>query len=390
MKKGRGNSRRTRRLIGEPTAAREALERRWFHRLKPVPQLAPLVTGAALCEEPFHRWLSYKQAFAPELVRLFLNQEHGVRWPTTGEPLLDPFAGSGTFPIECARRGVAALGIEALASLAFLASSRSASEFPDLPDLRGALRWQDFAERLTVPIHRAALICAVARRHSSDGNPLRNPRPLIDEFTLVADMIREDLRSPLAKRVSVDLGDARRMSDIADDSIGGILTSPPYLSRHDYTKLTRPHQQVHGFWHPAASQTERRAAQVRAHPKAYRGQRSEPTPPAVGEACDALRARGEDKLAGIVRSYFEDISAALTEFARVLRPDRPCWLVVGAARLKDVYIPSDTILADVAQGCGFTVSELRVARTLTPAGRKLGGLDNISPRESLIVLRRST
>ena len=386
MKKGLGNSRRTRRFIGEPTAAREALERRWFHRLKPAPQLAPLVTGAALCEEPFHRWLSYKQAFAPELVRLFLNQSCGDR----SEPLLDPFAGSGTFPIECARRGVAALGIEALASLVFLACARSASEFPDLPDLRGAASWQDFAERLTVPIHRAALICAVARRHSSDGNPLRNPRPLTDELAAVVHMIREDLRSPLPARVSVELGDARSMSDIADASIGGILTSPPYLSRHDYTKLTRPHEQVHGFWHPAASQTERRAAQVRAHPKAYRGQRSEPMPPAVGEACDALRACGEDKLAGIVRSYFEDISAALTEFARVLRPDRPCWLVVGAARLKDVYIPSDTILADIAKNCGFAVTEMRVARTLTPGGRKLGGLDNISPRESLIVLRRIT
>lgn len=386
MKTGRRDSRRSRRFIGEPTAAREALERRWFHRLKPAPRLARLVTGAALCEEPFHRWLSYKQAFAPELVRLFLDQACG----DCAEPLLDPFAGSGTFPIECARRGVAALGIEALASLVFLACSRSASEFPDLPDLRGAASWQDFAERLTVPIHRAALICAVARRHSSDGKPLRNARPLIDELAAVTDIIRKDLRSPLPARVSVATGDARSMSDIADDSIGGILTSPPYLFRHDYTKLARPHEQVHAFWHPGASQTERRQTQVRAHPKAHRRPWREETTPAVAEACEALRARGEDKLSGIVRSYFEDIGAALGEFARVLRSDRLCWLVVAGARLKDVYIPSDTILANIAESCGFTVSELRVARTLTPGGRKLGGLDNISPRESVLILRRST
>ena len=156
---------------GEITAEREAVERRWFRRRKPAPELAQLVTGAALRDEPFHRWLPYKQAFAPALVRRFLKKCPPAQSAAVAAPLLDPFCGSGTFAIECARRGVSALGIEALPVLVYLAQARMSTEFPKLPDLQGCRSWQDYAERLSLPVHRAALICAVARRHTSDGKP---------------------------------------------------------------------------------------------------------------------------------------------------------------------------------------------------------------------------
>ncbi|MCH7873446.1 MAG: hypothetical protein IID33_17245 [Planctomycetes bacterium] len=258
-----------------------------------------------------------------------------------------------------------------------------------LPDLSSCTTWQEFAERLVAPIHRAALICAVARQHATDGKPLRNPRPLTDELHAVIEMMREDLRTPLMRRPMAETGDARDLSALADDSIAGILTSPPYLSRHDYTRLTRPHEQVYGYWQPTAPPTRQRKTQVRAHPKAYRRDWGHAQHPSVAEACDALRLRGETKLAGIVRSYFDDLTAAMHEFARVLRGGGPCWLVIAGARLKNVYIPSDTIIADMAQDCGFTAVELRVARRLINIGRNFGGLTNVSPRETLLVLRRN-
>jgi hypothetical protein len=102
----------------------------------------------------------------------------------------------------------------------------------------------------------------------------------------------------------------------------------------------------------------------------------------------ALRAADEPKLAGVVRSYFEDLTAALGEMARVLRPGAPCWLVVGGARLKDVYIPADLLLAELAEGAGLFADEVRVARRLTPAGRKLGRLPDVAPREVVVVMRK--
>jgi hypothetical protein len=298
------------------------------------------------------------------------------------------------FPIECARRGIAAIGVEALPSLVFLASSRCATSVPDLPDLAGCETWTDFASRLAEPMHRAALLCAIARQYTRDGKPLADPPPLAELLSAVLAMMREDVRSPPPTPVRVLQGDARELSAMADTSVGGILTSPPYLSRHDYTRITRPIEQAYAIWHGDTATagetriTERRAKQVRAHPRAY-AQRWESEPhPAVAEACDALRDAGEPKWAGVARSYFEDMGAALLECARVLAPGGPCWIVIGGARLKDVYVPADLILAEMARDRGFDVRELRVARRLIASGRKLGGLTDVAPRETILILNR--
>lgn len=372
----------------EATDARETVERRWSHCCSEERQLAPLVTGDSMAGEPFHRWLPYKQGFAPELVRQFHREALQPR--STALPLLDPFAGSGTFVVECARNGVSAVGVEALASLVFVATATASSAAPELPDLSGRTSWQAIADRLDLPVHRAALICAVARLHTSKGRLNKNAPPLPEVLDDVLALIREDLRTPLAMPVSVVQGDARNLRTIEDGSIGGILTSPPYLSRHDYIAVTRPHEMVYRYWHEGRELTARRQDQVRAHPRAYSQQWSHHMPPSVSEACEALAAAEQKKLAGVVRSYFEDIFDALRECNRVLAKGAPCWIVIGGARLKEVYIPTDTILADFAQHCGFNVERIRIARRLIPGGRNFGSLQGVSPRESMIVLRKAS
>ena len=109
---------------------------------------------------------------------------------------------------------------------------------------------------------------------------------------------------------------------------------------------------------------------------------------AVDEACDALVLANQEKLARLVYRYFHDLLTAVGNFRRVLKDDAPCWIVVGGARLKDVYVPTDTILADWAASVGFVVDRMLAARDLIAGGRKFGRLVNISPRESVLVMRR--
>ena len=79
--------------------------------------------------------------------------------------------------------------------------------------------------------------------------------------------------------------------------------------------------------------------------------------------------------------------AVMAECRRVLKPGGVAWMVVGGARLKDIYVPSDLILAEIAECAGFSVDALHVARRLIDSGRKLGRLHNVSPRETVVVLR---
>ncbi len=385
-RRSRQYAKRRERTQHEPTAEREALERRLRRACVEEPQLATLVTGAELRTEPYHRWLAYKQAYAPELVRQFLTTGAGGR---SNAILLDPFSGSGTLAIECARQGYAALGIESLPSLVYLTNAAGVREIPPLPDLRDGAHWREYADQLEMPIHRAILMLCVGKQFTSDGKPRRDAPALSILLDALLAVMHADLRQAMRASVRAERGDARDLSRLADGSVGGILTSPPYLSRHDYTKVVRPYERVYRHWYPDEGTASAREAQIRAHPRAYAQTRRFEMPPTVDECCAALLQRNATQLSGIVRSYFEDMFMVLQECGRVLESGASLWLVIGGARPRDVYIPSDLILAEFAESCGFQLSAVRVARRLIASGRKLGTLSNVAPRESVVVLERT-
>ena len=395
----------------EPTEAREALERRWRDRLSVEPRLATLVTAEGARREAFHRWLPYKQGFSPGLVRLFLAENPRTAKHWASHPALDPFAGTGTCAVECARHGVRAIDLDAIPALVFLANAKFEREFPPLPDTSEASMWQEVADQLRLPIHRAALMLAFGRQHTTAGRANRGARPLGVALDEVATMMRDDLSHPLASANRIEVGDARRLTTIDDGAIGGILTSPPYLSRHDYTRIADPYETVYRYWYagqvcPAAAgcvssgvsntnHTAHRAVahggveQVRASLRGRGEGGPSCTVAAAEEAAEWLSKIGQAKLATIVRGYVEDMTQVLRECHRVLARNGPCWMIVGGARIKDVYVPSDLIVAELAEASGFRLEAIRVARDLIGSSREFGRVGHVAPRESLLLMHRS-
>lgn len=376
--------------MAEPAEAREAIERRWYERITLAPELATQVTAAGSAREPFHRWLHLKHGFSPELVRLFLRDAAGMRGHVSQNPVLDPFSGSGTVVVESSRRGFNALGVEALPPLKFLSNVKFSSAFSELPKLDAFERWEDVAELLIEPLHRAALMLAVARQHTSDGRPIPNARPLWQLMAEVVEVMREDLRVPLPVANRVQEGDARKLEMLADESVSGVITSPPYLSRHDYLEVTDPYSRVYRHWFGDADSGSGKEGQIAAHPKAIRKNRpSEFSSVEIDESCEALRWHGLDRIATVVRTYFDDLFTVVQELQRVLEPGAPCWIVIGGARMKDVCIPSDLILAEFVMDCGFALHDIRQARNLIDVGRKLGKLRSVTPRESVLIMSKA-
>jgi hypothetical protein len=124
-----------------------------------------------------------------------------------------------------------------------------------------------------------------------------------------------------------------------------------------------------------------------AHPKARTNAKSRSPHQAVEEACAALERVTQAKLARVTRAYFAGLDRLLVQLRRVLMRDAPSWLVIGGARLKDVYVPSDSIVAEIASGAGFEVERIVTVRRVIAAGRKFGRLANVAPRESIVMLR---
>ncbi len=393
------------------------MERRWFGRMTVEPRLATLVTAEGARREPIHRWLPYRQGFSPALVRLFLDENKLTR-SAAAYPVLDPFSGAGTCIVECARRGVHAIGVEAMASLTFLSNAKFERQWTPLPEWPDSPQWEAVAERLEAPIHRAALMLAQRRRHTSDGRPNRGAKPIRETLGDVSAMIQDDLRHPLPLAQHVETGDARNMNGLADGSIAGVLTSPPYLSRYDYKTIVDPIDHVFRYWYPDDSSPKAGSRSVRAEirqresrrttglPNRLKDPREMPvvtdsptmlpddalgqggTSAIVREIESALDRAGLPRQSGLLRDYFHDMTLVLDECRRVLRSSATAWFIVGGARIKNVYVPSDLIVAELAESLGLHVSAIRVSRDLTPTRRKLGASGHVAPRESLIVMHK--
>jgi hypothetical protein len=312
----------------EREEAREAIEREYRSLLEPDDSLAPLVTGEEAAREPFHRWLPYRQKFSPGLVRRFLKRATG--------PILDPFGGSGTTAIAAAQAGVRAVALEAVPVLAFLTNARFE------------------------PSPRADALFAAAGAEPA--------------------WLQADRAKPLPRLGSAIVGDARRLP-FADAAFGGIVTSPPYLSRYDYVGQAAP---LSKLFDP--ERAARRDAQVRAAVGRRTRRSGEPLPAAAEEAARGLEAKGARGNGALVRAYFADLDAFLAEARRVLRKAAPLWLVIGGADLDREYVPADLIAAEQAKRRGFALEGISVARRLREAQRMLGSL-RVSPRESVLRLR---
>jgi SAM-dependent methyltransferase len=369
---------------GEPITAREELEFRWRDRLCEEPRLAPMVTAAAAQREPFHRWVKYRQSFSPALIRLFLAETAAVR--RSRGVVLDPFCGAGTTVVECARQGVRSAGVEALPSMVFLAAARWARCAPELPAFNSSAPWAAIADQLSLPIHRAALMLAVGRQHTAGGQRLAGAAPLDRLISEVMAMIREDVAVPLAAPGLIVQGDARNLDMLADRCVAGITTSPPYLSRYDYRETASPYELVYRHWYAGSLS---RTAHLQASARTTGGLRSpHGRHPAADEVCEALNLGGHGPLACTVHEYLADMAAVLRSCGRVLADGGPCWMIVGGARLRDVYVPADLLVAELAEACGLQVEALRVARDLIPTRRKFGRVGHVSPRENLLCIRK--
>lgn len=367
-------------------ASRVALEERHEERFVDRSDRASWVTFGPNLTEPRHRWLPYRQGLARALVDAFLAEAELAKLP-----VLDPFAGTGTVPLAVAQRGRTGIGVEVVAALALAARLKATTPtgaIPTLPPIPPGVTLADWARPFTHPLHKACALATAARTVGGDGRTRRGPTSL-DAIALDAwrDIV-QDARTPVPGTVRILHADARALP-LADGSIGGVLTSPPYLSRYDYVRIAEPLTLVHDAWHTSADRRAARERQVSSHPRAHARRWSTAPHAAVSEVQALLAGAGEPKLAGVVRSYFDDLATSLAELARVLAPGAPAWIVVAGASLKRIYVPADLILAELAQDTGLELESIDFTRTLGDIERLLGAREAVTPRESIIRLRKS-
>ena len=190
---------------------------------------------------------------------------------------------------------------------------------------------------------------------------------------------------------SVRRADARKLP-IKSSSIDGLITSPPYANRHDYSRVF--HIGLLLLGKAEADVTELRHRSIRSHveaksPRGFKRQLGSYQPTVLlQEALQTLPQNTDHRVKRLLQGYFEDIYLSLVEVARILRPGGKAAYVIGNVRHAGVMVPVDEIVAELAGQAELEFEASWVIRVRGNAAQQMGRYGRQPSRESVVLLSK--
>ncbi|MBI2172193.1 MAG: hypothetical protein HYU30_09310 [Chloroflexi bacterium] len=286
-----------------------------------------------------HGLFPYRGKFHPQMIKAVMN----IMGIKPGQVVLDPMAGCGTTSIEAMIMGIDSIACELSPFACLMTRAKvgvlqmDCSDFPRLvkyaddiyqrfapyegrsavqPPLiqsedtkEGAIHLAKAFPKLSPPMRELLLLCYLDAVGYAARRKGKTPRDLFPDLLsryLAAvhafNETREELRMRLGQAEIIE-GDARRLK-LPNESVDGVLFSPPYSFAIDYLENDRPQLQYLGVEIESLRQNM------------------------VG-----LTGTGRTKqelIEARVVHYFADMEAIMKECKRVLKPGRYCVIVVGS------------------------------------------------------------
>lgn len=163
---------------------------------------------------------------------------------------------------------------------------------------------------------------------------------------------------------------------LASNSYEGLITSPPYCNRYDYTRtyalelalLGVDEQEIINLRQTMLSCTvENRYKPITEQwPQAIAATDQQELLQNILHFLDFELEQGKLNNNGIprmVRGYFYEMACVIAECLRILVPGAPLFMVNDNVRYAGIEIPVDTILSEIAKTLGFTVEAILVLPT---------------------------
>ncbi len=422
-----------------PTIERGQLEEKYSCLIKERPDFRGFLGFRLNKAEPIFRWFRFKEAFSGRLVEEILTNE----WNLPPDSLIfDPFAGCGTTVLTCQQLGYSAIGLDILPIAVFASKVKLHAEY-DLDELRRTadelrnkpfsptgksfpkiriidlalpqetqeklLFYREQISAIQEPAVRDFLMLGLlasveeASYTSKDGQFLRLVERPPQSVGIVFENKVDEMLADLSKldgtkqgpKTQIFLGDARRLPIQAlryKGKVSGIITSPPYLNRYDYSRtyaleLCLLYNEQGEPWVKDFEDLKNiRHSLLRSHIE------SSPTPtnsvkvPALEEVlnCLELKQLNNPRIPIMIEGYFEDMNLATREMAKMLKPGGLVALVVDNVRFEGELIPVDLILCEMAAKHKLKTLEVRVPRYKGNSSQQMGRYGRVPVRESIV------
>lgn len=391
-----------------------------------------------------HGFHSYPAMFIPQVARRLLQ-----KYSKEGDNICDIFCGSGTALIESRLLGRNAYGIDLNPFAIFLAKAKTTELDPRVlektykniverykkmdesyvtkPNFNNLEFW--FKEQVITDLARLKKVIksiknqsienffmtsfsAVVRSASNTKNgefklvrinkdKLENHKPsVIDLFAKrteanIAGMT--DFSKDVKKdtKVKIILGDSSKNNGIPRNSIDCIITSPPYgdsrttVAYGQFSRLSAQWIDLYEDPNEASSLDNNLLGG-----KATKDLKHTLHSTYLHEILDRISQKDE-KRAKDVLSFYLGLEECIKQAHRILKKDKYFCVVIGNRLVKQVRIPTDFIIAELAEHIGFRLEEIIVRNipgkrmpSKTSPTNIAGELEDTMLRESIVILKK--
>lgn len=391
-----------------------------------------------------HRWFNYKEGFSPVLVANIFD-EFGIDDTSV---VCDPFCGAGTTLVAAKSGGVRSYGFEVNPFAAFISKiktedytekdirrfkpllDRLSGIEPDsnavLPDndylcrifdhemLIAQLSIRNYINNLQSSKSKDLLffvwICTLEQcslyRKAGNGLKIKTRKPDYKSghaFEFAMGKIKENSGIIISDFESNDTGPVPEIftdsataicEHMENGSLDLVLFSPPYANCFDYTKIYYLELWFGGFVNSTEDQKDIRMKSIRSHCHATWPERYENFH--LNELNDIIipLIAGEKlwtkRIPHMLNGYFADMEEALRQIFDALKPGGHCAIVVSNSAYAGIVVPTDVLLAGIAERLGFRVLEIQVERLIITSSQQYEKTEPVKRflRESIVKLEK--
>lgn len=404
--------------------------------IKDVSPFRLLVTPCQNKKLPIYRWYHFNHSFSRDLV-WYLIDKFNLDSQST---VLDPFCGSGTTLLAAKEKGISAIGVDILPLSIFISNAklqnyeikkikykiRKLIEFlndhkknkPLIPKIKIIHKVFDQKTLLDLLVVKSwierikdeklkyffltALLSIVEKAAyvKKDGGFLRmipnKEIPNVKEviFSKINEMLTDiEYSTNLQNNVrsKAILGDARQIC-FPTESFDAVITSPPYLNRHDYTRVYILELAI-GFLKSDDEIKKLRYKTLRSHVEARRNfteAKDYREPIVLKSIIKKLRRKNlpNKEVIPMIEGYFEDMYLVLKEVARLIKRGSFVAFVIGDVRYGGVLVPVGEILVEIGSSLGLVHQETLVARFRGNSPQQMGRFGRIAAKESIVIWKK--
>lgn len=409
-----------------------------------------LVNFSTAKKAPYQRWVRYREGYSTALVDELIRR---ANISAKTHFVADPMVGSGSTIVAAKKQGYDVFGVDVnpfckvivdakllqptadtlnyitcfLQELTTLAPTEGAIDipladyFPEnnlriLVALKQRINDVDHAEARKILSACWYFIVEDCSNRKKDGNGLATrPAPVTDVVKhfchVMQDVINDYTNHPFDNDAAsaIFTGSACDFASYSNSfasqtngkKLGAIIFSPPYANSFDYFESYKMELLFGQLLSPDDYQVHKKK-QIRNYRICY-GKDLHSEYPIVEMLCNEIRKEIPKKEArtgkrdgrtrlmpNMLCGYFCDMGKVLEQLYKALNEGGSCYIVVDQSAYVGVIVPTDVILADIAQKYGFKVEEIVVCRKANTSGQQLKAYPYLGQtlRESIICLKK--